>query len=77
MVLGVQALMFAMHRAAQDAHSSTGPIMHLLSAGASVATCNHSGLSALMIACTSSSGGLWKLLVRVSEKPTIMQARHP
>lgn len=71
----MQALMFAMHRAAQDMHASTGPIMHLMSAGASVTTRNNSGLSALMIACTSSFSSLWKLLVRVSEKATILKVR--
>ena len=50
--------MFAVHRVAQDASTSTGPIVHLLSAGASVAAQNRSGLSAAMIACTSPSGAL-------------------
>jgi hypothetical protein len=73
----VQALMFAMHRATQDVHASTGPIVHLISAGASVAARNSRGLSALMIACTSVSGHLWRLLVRLSEKDIILQVCDP
>jgi ankyrin repeat protein len=70
----VQALMFAVHRVAQDSGTSTGPIVHLLSAGASVAAQNRSGLSAAMIACTSSSGALWKLLVRLSDDAVVRKA---
>jgi hypothetical protein len=73
----VQALMFAMHRATQDVHASTGPIVHLISAGASVAARNSRGLSALMIACTSVSGHLWRLLVRLSDKDIILQVCDP
>ena len=69
----VQALMFAMHRSAQDMHTSTTPILQLMSAGASVAVRNKSGLSALMIACTSTSAGLWKLLVHITQKDIVIQ----
>lgn len=69
----VQALMFAMHRSAQDMHASTTPILHLMSAGASVTVRNKSGLSALMIACTSTSAGLWKLLVHITKKDIVVQ----
>lgn len=70
----LQALMFAMHRAAQDPSSPSSPIVHLLSAGASITATNRSGLSALMIACTSATDILWKMLLRFTAESDVREA---
>ena len=70
----LQALMFAMHRAAQDPSSPSSPIVHLLSAGASITATNRSGLSALMIACTSSADILWKMMLRFTDEHDVREA---
>eukprot|EP00892_Ulva_mutabilis_P002193 jgi/Ulvmu1/11975/UM082_0054.1 len=71
---GDTALMFAMHRSAQDPSSPSSPIVHLLSAGASITATNRSGLSALMIACTSPTDILWKMLLRFTEEQDVREA---
>lgn len=70
----LQALMFAMHRSAQDPSTPSSPIVHLLSAGASITATNRSGLSALMIACTSPADILWKMILRFTSAAAVREA---